>query len=61
MERETYLKLQETAKQRIPKMSMYERCSLVDELDSHWYADWCEREGTQEELTAYLYELLRAF
>jgi len=40
-------------------MPMYEQCELADELDPVWYADWCEREGADEELTAYLYELLK--
>jgi len=58
MDKEIYLTLCSNAKETVPKMSHYEKCNLVDELDSRWYADWCEREGSAEELTAYLFSLL---
>jgi len=59
MELEMFKRLCQNVKKRLPIMPMYEQCELADELDSHWYADWCEREGADEELTSYLYELLK--
>jgi len=59
MEHEMFKRLCQNVKKRLSIMPMYEQCELADELDPVWYADWGEREGADEELTAYLYELLK--
>lgn len=59
MEKDKFLEIAANAKDTVAAMSHYERCNLVDELDSHWYYEFCEREGTMEELSSYLVELLK--
>jgi hypothetical protein len=59
MEIDRWTRLCADAYLRLPKMTLTEKCNLIDELDPYWYADFCDREGTEEELTAYLYDLLK--
>jgi hypothetical protein len=37
-------------------LTLRQCCELADRLDPSWYFDWCEREGTEEELRQFVSE-----
>ena len=60
MEQDKLTAMQISARESAEKMTTAECCNLVDEFHPEWYAEWCEREGTEEELRSYLFELLKS-